>query len=184
MSKKYGPVMRLLVGKPSSGSRLIGAGCSRVCEGTRQGLGKSTSIHSWRDFQLQLQIVWAPYGNHWRHVRKICSFELFSPKRLETFRAPRTEQLSLMIKTMFQDGFKARMNKAKGNLDSFQQTFLEFKKSKLMQQKIQKKPQAAGTNEVEHADEEQQFDPQADFVDVLMAHNLLKMGLEISQRIL
>jgi len=35
-----------LVGKPSSGSRLIGAGCSRVYEGTRQGLGKSTSIHS------------------------------------------------------------------------------------------------------------------------------------------
>lgn len=38
-----------------------------------------------------------------------------------------------------------------------------------MQQKIQKKPQAAGTNEEEHADEEQQFDPDADFVDVLMA---------------
>ncbi len=38
-----------------------------------------------------------------------------------------------------------------------------------MQQKIQKKPQAAGTNEEEHADEEQQFDPEADFVDVLMA---------------
>jgi hypothetical protein len=66
-------------------------------------------------------------------------------------------------------GFKARMNKAKGDLDSFLQTFLEFKKSKLMQQKIQKKPQAAGTNEEEHADEEQQFDPEADFVDLLMA---------------
>jgi hypothetical protein len=38
-----------------------------------------------------------------------------------------------------------------------------------MQQKIQKKPQAAGTNEEEHAIEEQQFDPEADFVHVLMA---------------
>jgi hypothetical protein len=68
-------------------------------------------------------------------------------------------------------GFKARMNKAKANIDSFLQTFLEFKKSKLMQQKkIQKKPQAAGsTNEEEHADEEQQFDPEADLVDALMA---------------
>ncbi len=65
--------------------------------------------------------------------------------------------------------FKARVNKAKGNLDCFLQTFPEIKKFKLMQQKIQKKPQAAGTNEEEHADEEQQFDPEADFVDVLMA---------------
>jgi hypothetical protein len=71
-------------------------------------------------------------------------------------------------------GFKARMNKAKANIDSFLQTFLEFKKSKLMQQKkIQKKPQAAGsTNEEEsHADEEQQFDPEADLVDALMAQH-------------
>ncbi|CAK9237989.1 unnamed protein product [Sphagnum jensenii] len=80
--------------------------------------------------------------------------------------------------------FKARVNKAKGNLDCFLQTFPEIKKFKLMQQKIQKKPQAAGTNEEEHADEEQQFDPEVDFVDMLMAHNLVKMGLEISQRIL
>jgi hypothetical protein len=40
-----------------------------------------------------------------------------------------------------------------------------------MQQKIQKKPQATGTNEEEHADEEQQqFDPEAEFfVDLVMA---------------
>jgi len=244
MSKKYGPVMRLWLG-----SHLLVVVSSaqaaaefvkvqdKVWASRPPSLAGEIFSYNYRD------IVWAPYGNHWRHVRKICSLELFSPKRLETFRAPRTEQLSLMIKTMFQDGekgevvnlgvklghlsgnnitrillnkrffeadtagekdshifkelifelfsvstplligdfipwlkwvttvsgFKARMNKAKGDLDSFLQTFLEFKKSKLMQQKIQKKPQAAGTNEEEHADEEQQFDPEADFVDLLMA---------------
>jgi hypothetical protein len=54
----------------------------------------------------------------------------------------------------------------KATLTPFLQTFSGiFKKSKLMQQKIQKKPQAAGTNEEEHeTDEEQQFDPEADFL--------------------
>jgi hypothetical protein len=47
-------------------------------------------------------------------------------------------------------GFKARIKKAKGGLDSFLQTFLEIKKSKLLQHQIQKKPQANGTNEEEH----------------------------------
>jgi hypothetical protein len=68
-------------------------------------------------------------------------------------------------------GFKARIKKAKGGLDSFLQTFLEIKKSKLLQHQIQKKPQANGTNEEEHADEQQQLDQSAeeDFVGVLMA---------------
>jgi cytochrome P450 len=68
-------------------------------------------------------------------------------------------------------GFKARIKKAKGGLDSFLQTFLEIKKSKLLQHQIQKKPQASGTNEEEHDNEQQQFDESAeeDFVGVLMA---------------
>ncbi|CAK9206130.1 unnamed protein product [Sphagnum troendelagicum] len=247
MSKKYGPVMRLWMG-----SHLL------VVVSSAQAAAEFMKVQdkAWASRPPTIageifsnnynDIVWAPYGNHWRHVRKICSVEFFSPKRLETFRARRTEELSLTIKTIFQDGekgevvrlgvklghlssntitrillnkrffeadtagekdshifkelivelftmsaplligdfipwlnwvttvsgFKARMNKAKTNMDSFLQAFLEFKKFKLMQQKkIQKKPQAAGsTNEEErHADEEEQFDPEADLVDALMA---------------
>jgi hypothetical protein len=66
-------------------------------------------------------------------------------------------------------GFKAQIKKAKGDLDSFLQTFLELKKSKLMKHQIQKKPPSSGTNE-EH-DGQRQFDQSAeeDFVGVLMA---------------
>ncbi len=110
MSKKYGPVMRLWLG-----SHLLVVVSSaqaaaefvkvqdKVWASRPPSLAGEIFSYNYRD------IVWAPYGNHWRHVRKICSLELFSPKRLETFRAPRTEQLSLMIKTMFQDGEKGEV---------------------------------------------------------------------------
>jgi hypothetical protein len=110
MSKKYGPVMRLWLG-----SHLLVVVSSaqaatefvkvqdKVWASRPPSIAGEIFSYNYRD------VVWAPYGNHWRHVRKIFSLELFSPKRLETFRAPRTEQLSLMIKTMFQDGEKGEV---------------------------------------------------------------------------
>jgi cytochrome P450 len=246
MSKKYGPVMRLWLGShPLVVVSSAQAAAEFVKVQDKAWGGRPPSIAGEIFSYNYRNVVWAPYGNYWRHVRKICSLELLTPKRLETFRAPRAEELSQMIKTMFQDGekgeavnlqvklghlssnnitrmllnkrffdadtageedshrftelifevfsisltlligdfipwlkwvttvsgFKARIKKAKGGLDSFLQTFLEIKKSKLLQHQIQKKPQASGTNEEEHADEQQQFDQSAeeDFVGVLMA---------------
>jgi hypothetical protein len=39
-------------------------------------------------------------GAYWRHLRKICLTELFSPKRLQSFQAMRSKELSSTIKSI------------------------------------------------------------------------------------
>jgi len=43
-------------------------------------------------------IAFAPYGSYWKKVRKICTMELFSPKRINSFQPIREEELTNMVK--------------------------------------------------------------------------------------
>ena len=43
-------------------------------------------------------ITRAPYGSHWRHIRKICALELFTKKRLESFRPRRSEEIDATMR--------------------------------------------------------------------------------------
>ncbi|CAK9188554.1 unnamed protein product [Ilex paraguariensis] len=48
-------------------------------------------------------LIWADYGPHYVKVRKVCNIELFSPKRLESLRPIREDEVSAMVESIFKD---------------------------------------------------------------------------------
>ncbi|WCJ37101.1 cytochrome P450 family 71 subfamily B polypeptide 23 [Euphorbia peplus] len=64
-------------------------------------------------------IVFAPYGDHWRQMRKICTLEFLSLKRVQSFRSLREENVSGFIKFLStKANSSVNLTKSVGNLTS------------------------------------------------------------------
>lgn len=48
-------------------------------------------------------LIWADYGPHYVKVRKVCTLELFSPKRIEALRPIREDEVTAMVESVFND---------------------------------------------------------------------------------
>ncbi|KAM0057135.1 putative cytochrome P450 [Helianthus debilis subsp. tardiflorus] len=48
-------------------------------------------------------LIWADYGPHYVKVRKVCTLELFTPKRLEALRPIREDEVSAMVESIYND---------------------------------------------------------------------------------
>ncbi|KAK1293704.1 Cytochrome P450 98A2 [Acorus calamus] len=48
-------------------------------------------------------LIWADYGPHYVKVRKVCTLELFSPRRLEALRPIREDEVTAMVESIFRD---------------------------------------------------------------------------------
>ncbi|PKI58965.1 hypothetical protein CRG98_020711 [Punica granatum] len=46
-------------------------------------------------------LIWADYGPHYVKVRKVCTLELFTPKRLEALRPIREDEVTAMVESIF-----------------------------------------------------------------------------------
>uniref|UniRef100_A0A0C9RJI4 TSA: Wollemia nobilis Ref_Wollemi_Transcript_14551_1996 transcribed RNA sequence n=1 Tax=Wollemia nobilis TaxID=56998 RepID=A0A0C9RJI4_9CONI len=46
-------------------------------------------------------IVFAPYGESWRHLKKVCILQLLTAKRIESFKSVREEELCGMIRSIW-----------------------------------------------------------------------------------
>ncbi|KAF6149412.1 hypothetical protein GIB67_016950 [Kingdonia uniflora] len=54
-----------------------------------------------------MDLIWADYGPHYVKVRKVCTVELFSPKRLESLRPIREDEVTSMVESIFKECSKS-----------------------------------------------------------------------------
>ncbi|XP_057956715.1 cytochrome P450 71D10-like [Malania oleifera] len=102
LAKKHGPLMHLKLGEVSA----IVVSSSDVA---KEIMKTHDIIFSQRYSVLAsyilsyecTDIVFSPYGDYWRQLRKICVLELLSAKRVESFRSIREEEVSKFIRTIY-----------------------------------------------------------------------------------
>lgn len=97
----YGPLMHLKLGVNST-IVVTSPEMAKEIYKTHDLLFASRPLHlSFRIASYNfIDIIFGPHGNHWRQLRKICTMELLSPKRVQTFRSVREDEVLKLIKSI------------------------------------------------------------------------------------
>nr|UTS77795.1 cytochrome P450 736Q2 [Ginkgo biloba] len=105
LAKKYGPIMSLRLGSV----RTVVVSSPEMA---KEFLKTQDAIFSSRPTTLTgakyltynfKNVAHAPYGPYWRHMKKLCTMELLSPKRIDSFRSVREEEISLLVDSLWQE---------------------------------------------------------------------------------
>jgi len=109
LADKYGPILFLRFGSVST----VVVSSSEMA---KQFLKTHDLIFASRPpssagkyFFYNEDIAFAPYGDHWRKLRKICVLELLTAKRIESFKHVREEEVSAMIRSIWEDSESGRI---------------------------------------------------------------------------
>ncbi|KAH0929647.1 hypothetical protein HID58_015374 [Brassica napus] len=107
LSKKYGPVMLLRLGSvpvvvisSSEAAEAVLKAHDLECCSRPKTLGTGKFSYGFKDIAL------SQYGEYWRKMRKLAVIELFSLKRVQSFRYIREEEVGLVVKKVSESALR------------------------------------------------------------------------------
>ncbi|XP_054796037.1 cytochrome P450 71D10-like [Prosopis cineraria] len=111
LANKYGPIMHLQLGQmshviissPDLAKEIMKTHDIIFSNRPKIFSGEALCYNS-------TDIAFSPYGNYWRQLRKICTLELLSVKRVQTFRKIREEEVSAFVKHVSEHELGSVMN--------------------------------------------------------------------------
>ncbi|CAM6086680.1 unnamed protein product [Calypogeia fissa] len=103
LAKEYGPLMTLKLGSYTAvvatsskmAKEILKTQNHYFCSRPESAAGDIMNYH-------RMNVVWAPYGEHLRAVRKICQTELLSNKRITSFTNTREEEVLSSVLSMLE----------------------------------------------------------------------------------
>ncbi|KAH7446514.1 hypothetical protein KP509_01G060100 [Ceratopteris richardii] len=103
-SKVYGPIISIWFGSTLNVIVSSSELAKEVLKEKDQLLAARNRTRAANLFSRNGQdLIWADYGPHYVKVRKICTLELFTPKRLEALRHLREDEVASMVESIFKD---------------------------------------------------------------------------------
>ena len=103
-AQTYGPVMSVWMG-PTLNVVVSSADAAReMLKEKDQALASRPLSRAAARFSRNGQdLIWADYGPHYVKVRKVCTLELFTPKRLESLKSVREDEVGAMVASLHHD---------------------------------------------------------------------------------
>ncbi|EEF48734.1 premnaspirodiene oxygenase [Ricinus communis] len=99
LAKTHGPVMSIQLGQVSAVVISSVEAAKQVLKTQGELFAERPSILASKIVLYNgMDIIFGSYGDHWRQMRKICTFELLSPKRVQSFSSVRQEELSNYVR--------------------------------------------------------------------------------------
>lgn len=103
-SQAYGPIISVWFGSTLNVVVSNAELAKEVLKENDQQLADRHRSRSAAKFSREGQdLIWADYGPHYVKVRKVCTLELFSPKRLEALRPIREDEVTAMVESIYKD---------------------------------------------------------------------------------
>ncbi|KAI3931473.1 hypothetical protein MKW92_045049 [Papaver armeniacum] len=98
LSQKYGPVMLLQLGSIPTSRNYVYEAAKQVLKTRDSDFCTRPPLASLKRLSYNyVDIVFAPYGEYWKDVRKICVHEVFSVKRVQSFCVIRAEEIAALV---------------------------------------------------------------------------------------